>query len=240
MRPVIGLTVALDAECTTTSPNAYSQAIELAGGLPVLLPYTEDPDMLSAYLGLCDGFFFTGGADVDPTRYGEEILPVCGELQVQRDAMEFSLLSHVLPTEKPILGVCRGTQLINAALGGTLYQDIPSQLQTTLTHRQLEPKFAYSHAVDVLPNTPLSALIGTRRIAANSFHHQAIKAIGDGLAVMATAEDGVIEALYHTAHPYMRLYQWHPERLCDRDEVHLAPFVEFIAACRNENGTHLS
>ena len=118
--------------------------------------------------------------------------------------------------------------------------DIPSQLQTTLTHRQLEPKFAYSHAVDVLPNTPLSALIGTRRIAANSFHHQAIKAIGDGLAVMATAEDGVIEALYHTAHPYMRLYQWHPERLCDRDEVHLAPFAEFIAACRNENGTHLS
>jgi putative glutamine amidotransferase len=138
----------------------------------------------------------------------------------------------VLASKKPILGICRGAQMINVALGGTLYQDIATQLQTELSHRQTEGKFEHSHAVNILQGTPLFALLHQERIPANSFHHQAVKALGEGLAVMARADDGVVEALYHTVHPYLRLYQWHPERLCKTDSAALSVFADFVASCR--------
>lgn len=114
------------------------------------------------------------------------------------------------------------------ALGGTLYQDIPSEIKTTLPHRQTEPKDAPSHEVQLLDGAPLKALTGKNRIPANSFHHQAIKRLGEGLRVMAVADDGVIEAVYHTGDRYLRAYQWHPERLYDSDEDNRLLFDDFI------------
>ncbi len=232
MKPIIGLTGAITDDFFTSIFAPYTKAIEMAGGVPLLLPYTQNADTLDDFAALCDGFLLTGGADIDPTRYGERPLSACGALQQNRDALELALLDRVLKTDKPVLGICRGAQVLNVALGGTLYQDIPTQCPSQLAHNQSEGMFDHSHEVDVLPSTPLFDLLAHSRVVTNSFHHQAVKQPGRGLAVMARADDGVIEALYHTAHPYMRLYQWHPERLCPKDAVHRALFDDFVAACR--------
>ena len=142
------------------------------------------------------------------------------------------MVQRVLAAQKPILVICRGAQLVNVALGGTLYQDIPTEMQTTLLHRQSEPKFSPSHAVRVIEHTPLMELVGKEWLEANSFHHQAIKHLGKGLAVMAVAEDGIIEAVYATGASYLRAYQWHPERLYDTHWQHRLVFDDFINACR--------
>jgi putative glutamine amidotransferase len=132
-----------------------------------------------------------------------------------------------------MIGICRGAQVLNVALGGTLHQDIPTEIETSIAHRQSEPKFAMSHEVRVLPDTPLYALTdGHDRLRVNSFHHQSVKALAPGLVPMAYADDGVLEAAYLEDTRYLRIYQWHPERLVDACPHNRAIFDEFIAACR--------
>ena len=196
------------------------------------MPYVSDDSAIEAFVTLCDGFFFTGGADVSPTRYGEQPKPACGDIQYNRDELEYRVLEQALRTAKPILAVCRGAQLVNVAFGGTLYQDIPSEMDTSIPHRQSEPKFSPSHSVTVWENTPLRALTGRERIPANSFHHQAIKTLGTGLEIMATADDGIVEAVYLPQVRYLRAYQWHPERLYENDRYNRLIFEDFIKACR--------
>ena len=232
--PIIGLFANIDNEKTASVYGAYSRAIECAGGLPVLLPWVEDEKTIASFLSMCDGIFFTGGADLDPERYGEEKKELCGALSPYRDAVEFAAMPIALQLDKPILAVCRGAQLLNAVCGGTLYQDIPSELSETLLHRQTEDKFSPSHAVDILPETPLFALVGKSRMAANSFHHQAMKKIGEGLCVMARASDGIVEAMYMPKKRYVRAYQWHPERLCMTDADNRILFENFVLAAKGE------
>ena len=234
MRPIIGLSAAVDNEATVTLLVPYAHAIEQAGGLPLVLPYTENTDVIHSFVSMCDGFIFTGGVDIAPERYGEAASELCGEIQPLRDALEFAVLDEVLATGKPILGICRGAQLINVALGGTLYQDIPSECPSDLAHRQTEARFDFSHDITILPSTPLHALLGVTRIKGNSFHHQAVHTLGKGLAVMAYADDGVIEALWLADHPYLRAYQWHPERLYDKDDDSRKLFFEFISVCKKD------
>ena len=232
MKPIIGITAStVDTEYSRIL-HTYVKAIEENGGVPLLLPYVEAEETLDAYLSLCDGFFFTGGADIDPRYYGEEEKPTCGSTQPLRDAYEILLARKVLSIQKPILGICRGAQLLNVALGGTLWQDIPSELETDIPHRQDEPKWEPSHSVGILDGTPLSSLIGKKRMVANSFHHQALKRLGDGLAVMALADDGIVEAVYATDRPYLRAFQWHPERLYQLDADNRKLFSDFIEAAR--------
>lgn len=233
MKPIIGILAKVDTERNSELQNAYTKAIEGSGGAPVLLPYVEDDGTIERFVDICDGFVFTGGADVDPLRYGEERKDSCGEIQHNRDELEFKVLSKVINTEKPILAICRGSQLINIALGGTLYQDISSEIDTRISHRQSEPKNSPSHDVKILPNTPLDTLMGAHQIHANSFHHQAIKTLGDGLEIMAVAEDGIIEAFYLLKNQYLRAYQWHPERLYETDMHNRCIFDDFITACRH-------
>jgi len=230
-RPIIGITVDVEDDLFVSSPGAYMSVVEAAGGLPIIIPYYENDDTIKELVDLCDGFLFSGGNDISPERYGEETLPVCGEMALKRDDLEFRMLDEILKTDKPILAVCRGAQFINVAFGGTLYQDISSQLKTELRHKQSEPKFAHSHSVNIRKGTPLYSLMGCDRIAANSFHHQAIKDIGEGLEVMAESDDGIVEALYYTGGRYIRAYQWHPERLCAIDEHQRRLFSDFINAC---------
>ena len=195
MKPIVGVFAEVDLEQNTKVQNAYVRAIEESGGIPILLPYVKDADTVERFVNLCDGFFFTGGADVDPQRYGEQSKSACGEIQYARDELEFAVFQIVNSTLKPIIAICRGAQLVNVALGGTLYQDIPSEINTRISHRQIEPKNSPSHDVQILKNTPLFDLMKKTVMTANSFHHQAIKKLGKGLEIMAVADDGIVEAV---------------------------------------------
>lgn len=230
MRPIIGLLAAVDNDGTTTLFHPYARAIEQSGGVPLLLPYTESADVIARFVAMCDGFLFTGGVDIDPAYYHEAVSETCGEIQPLRDRMELAAFEQAFRTGKPLLGICRGAQLFNVALGGTLYQDIPSECPSGIPHRQTEEKFEFSHDILVRDGTPLSALVGVDRMRGNSFHHQAIKALGSSFRVMAEAEDGMIEAIWLPDHPYLRAYQWHPERICEKDESNRAIFEDFIRA----------
>lgn len=229
---IIGIFGVVDDEVTTKLQNTYTKAIERVGGAPILLPYVENDESIDAFIGLCDGFLFTGGADIEPCRYGEEKKEKCGDIHRYRDEIEFRAFEKIYPTGKPIMAICRGEQFINVALGGTLYQDIPSEVESDICHRQTEPKSTPSHTVKVIDGTPLKALISNDYISANSFHHQAVKTLGKNLAVMALADDGIIEAIYSTDSRYIRAYQWHPERLIETEESNLALFEDFVKACR--------
>ena len=229
MIPVIGMLGAVDNDKVASLIYNYAKAIEKSGGLPVLLPFVESNEILDEFVSRCDGFLFTGGADVSPERYGEEIKPACGDIQYNRDELEFKAFGKIFESRKPILAICRGAQFVNVALGGTLYQDLPTEFASDIVHRQREGLLDYSHYIRVVENTPLYTLMGESRIKGNSFHHQAIKRLGEGLKVMANADDGVVEAVWYDGEQYLRAYQWHPERLCEADDFNKRIFDDFIA-----------
>ena len=235
MRPIIGMLVAIDDERKASAIGDYAHAIEESGGVPLVLPFVENEATITEFVALCNGFLFTGGVDVAPSYYGEEKSEFCGEIQHYRDELELRVLKHLLETDKPILGICRGAQVINVALGGTLYQDLPSEHPSDIAHRQTNGTYALSHEVQITPGSPLHALFGCERSPANSFHHQAIKALGRGLTPMAYADDGVIEAVYSTDARYLRAYQWHPERLFSVLVQNRLIFEDFIAHCISKN-----
>ncbi len=231
MTPIIGMLGEVDAEKSTIVQTAYLRSIENAGGTPVLLPYTQEKKTVERFVSLCDGFVFTGGGDVHPNRYGEEMKETCGTPDVMRDELELAVFASAYKAGKPILAICRGIQILNVAMGGTLYQDLPTEYPVKLFHRQKEPKFSPSHGVKIMENTPLHTLIGAEEMTANSFHHQAVKDLAAGLEVMALSDDGVIEAVYAPGKGYLRAYQWHPERLAGTDENNHLLFEDFIKAC---------
>lgn len=189
----------------------YMEGILEAGGIPVMLPLSEDTGVLDALAERYDGFLFTGGQDIAPSVYGMEKSALCGEVCPHRDAMEGYLLNRVLEGNKPVLGICRGLQLMNAVLGGTLYQDIPSELPSELIHRQKRPYDVPSHSVSLMPRTPLRQLLDTENMGVNSLHHQGIHRLSDRLQPMARAEDGLIEAAWMPEADFVWGVQWHPE-----------------------------
>jgi putative glutamine amidotransferase len=229
-RPIIGLTPLWDEERNREwMLPEYFQGIMAAGGVPVMLPLAADEAVTTAYAKAFDGFLFTGGPDVAPAYYGEEILPECAEIYDNRDAMELLLFKKAIMEQgKPAFGICRGIQLINVALGGTLYQDLPSQKGAD--HAQKTPHGTPMHTVDVMPDTPLFGFTGESKIAVNSYHHQAIKDIASKLMAMAVTEDGIIEAAYAPNENFIWAVQWHPERWL-QNEVNKKLFNAFIKAC---------
>jgi len=237
MRPIIGLTISIQQdEGKLYTPTSYTKAIIEAGGNPVLLNVTRDDEMIEQYADLVDGVLFSGGDDVDPAAYGEEQIWGCGDIVPLRDDFEIKLL-HVLlekSPEKPILGICRGTQVLNVAMGGTLYQDLKSQVEGCIRHQQLQLSRYASHAAIVDEGTKLHEIYGSTKVMANSFHHQAVKEIGRDLVITARASDGVVEGFEKPDHPYFVAVQWHPERLVEHDyhPEHKALFKTFVDACR--------
>ncbi len=217
-KPIIGVTPGLVPEAETYHLRwGYMAALTAAGALPVMLPLINDPANVAVYAEQCDGFLFSGGSDIDPAWYGEAKLNYCGEVVPERDAMEWMLMELALRQDKPLLGICRGSQVLNVFLGGTLYQDLPTQCPGSLAHYQDPPYmqqmhgFHPSHWVTVEPGSPLYSLTGRDRIQVNSYHHQAVKDLAPGLAVMARAEDGVIEAVCMPEREFVWAVQWHPE-----------------------------
>ena len=231
MSKIIGILATVDSEKNTKLSQFYISAIEHSGAIPVVLPYSEENRTIDGFIDLCDGFLFSGGVDIDPKYYGEEQMPFCGEIQSYRDEFELKIFKKIIDKGKPILAICRGAQLVNVALGGTLFQDIPSQTSATINHRQTEDTLSFSHSVKVLFGTPLYDLINKESLPANSFHHQAIKELGNGLRAMAISDDGIIEAVWLDGKNYLRAYQWHPERVFDKSTENKMIFDDFIKAC---------
>ena len=210
----------------------YVQGLEEAGASPVILPYTASTETLERYAALCDGFLFPGGQDLHPSLYGEEPTDQCGELCRRRDDMEAAFYPLARATGKPMLGVCRGIQMVNVMHGGTLYQDLPTEHPSGLVHSQDRPYDAPSHAVQLLPGTPLQQLAGRDSAQVNSCHHQGIKALAPALRPMAVAEDGLIEAVYDPDARFFWAVQWHPEFSQAVDPLSQAIFEAFVCGCR--------
>jgi putative glutamine amidotransferase len=201
-----------------------------AGGLPLILPLTDDEEIIVGIASRFDGFLLTGGQDVSPALYGEQIKPTCGEICELRDRMESLLLCEVLKLDKPIFGICRGLQFLNAALGGTLYQDIPTELQSNLKHAQKPPYNTPSHTVSVWGE--LAKLLQTTELPVNSIHHQGVKTLSPRLQACAKSPDGLIEAAQMPDKRFVWAVQWHPELALDADSSRRM-FAAFVDGCEN-------
>lgn len=233
-KPLIGITAGINQEGQyLTIYRQFMDALLDAGAMPVLLPLTDDEAALADYVHRLDGFIFSGGGDMDPLLYGQLQKPSCGAINPMRDAAELALARLLLTADKPVLGICRGFQVLNVALGGDLYQDLPSEYDGELiAHRQEQPDSYPSHPVTVKRGTRLAAIVG-EMLTVNSLHHQAVRRLG-AWSVCAQSPDGVIEAAEAGDHPFMLGVQWHPERLWRADAASSALFRAFVQACQAE------
>lgn len=225
-RPVIGVLGSHDGGELRT-PVRYLNALWQGGALGAVLPYTTDAERIEEYVNSCDGFFFSGGVDVDPVRYGETKRFDSVEIDDARDAFEFAMFPAVYRSGKPVLGICRGIQSINVALGGTLYQHIEG-------HRQTVPGTERPQLIRLTEGTPLYEICGKRgEIYVNSFHHQNVKDLAPGLVADGVSEDGYIEAFHDPRRRFLLAVQFHPEIYCScGDDDHAGRiFRAFAEAC---------
>ncbi|MBQ7064033.1 MAG: gamma-glutamyl-gamma-aminobutyrate hydrolase family protein [Firmicutes bacterium] len=231
MKPIIGVMPLWDeGRDSLWMLPGYLEAVRQAGGLPVIFPFSSDQKEISQLTDLCDGFLLTGGHDVSPDLYGEEPLESLIDSCKKRDALELSVLWNALRLDKPVLGICRGIQLINAALGGTLFQDLPSQHPSPISHRQAPPYDQPSHLVFLMKDSPLQQCLQADQISVNSCHHQAIKRLASDLAPMAVSPDGIIEAVTLPDHRFLWAVQWHPEFSFRTDANSRSIFKAFVSA----------
>ena len=212
--PVIGITSVYKADEDTGKEQtvvnfAYVRAIAENGGAPVILPTVDDEKIIQRYLDELDGLVLVGGADVPPSAYGEEPHETVYVLTSQRYDFERKLIDEWLKGGKPLLGVCLGMQFTNVVAGGSLIQDIPSQVGTEIVHRGY-------HEVQIEPNSSLAKILGAEKASVRSNHHQAVKDVGNGLRIIARSEDGVIEALERIDGGFGLFIQWHPEQMDDK------------------------
>lgn len=236
--PIIGITVSKIFEnhrYYNQNPSAYAEAVVRAGGLPLLIPIEFPVSQTLNILDRVDGLLLSGGDDVDYRLYTGEAHPSIEGICVERDQLEIALLKSAIAAEKPVLGICRGTQLINVALGGTLYTHIPAQFDTNINHSTPEEngRDCLVHDVELDPNSKLGKIIGQKKFSVNSFHHQAIQKAAPVLRVTARATDGLIEAVELAGASFGVIgVQWHPECL-SAIQSQLEIFKAFTAACQN-------
>lgn len=211
----------------------YIKAVERAGGIPLLIPAYEDFEAMSTVVSLLDGVIFTGGNDIDPKFYGEGFSKLIGEISPRRDSHEMKFITHIIEeTEIPVLGICRGHQLINIVLGGSLYQDMRSEGMED--HFYLNSPMDHPiHNIEVTKGSKLSALSNGASLRVNSYHHQCIKKLGKNLTVTASHNE-IIEAVEHTGERFIMGLQWHPETMIDTCDKQLNIFKEFIKSCQTE------
>lgn len=225
-RPVIGITSSMSDSFIRMRRN-YFDAILYAGGIPVFLPHTGGAEDAERFLSFCDGVLFAGGDDVDPKFYGEEVKFDNVETTPARDEFELALAELLKNDARPVLGICRGEQLLNVAFGGTLYQHIDG-------HRQDERGAVNLRAAKVTEGTLLSELAGSDEIKTNSFHHQAVKDAAPGFTVAARADDGTVEAIEPTERTdrFFLAVQWHPEYFYKTDICAENIFKAFVEAAK--------
>ena len=232
-RIVIGLTPQGDGNKGYNMSPDFIRALNSLGAVAITLPSVIDDDgLLQDALSLCDGIIFTGGPDVRPSLFGEEIIPSCGAINDERDAFEIKLYKMAMAADKSILGVCRGVQVMNIAEGGNIYQDIYSQNGTMLAHHTLDGVRAF-HNVSVT-NSAIFEKIGFSKneFTVNSYHHQSVKDLAEGYEAFAYSPDGLIEAIYMPSRRFVAGVQWHPEKRFDGDSDSFRILIDFVESCK--------
>ena len=226
MTPIIGITGTLKEDADTVAERPlgrfvrsdldYVEGVVGAGGVPVVLPPVGDERIAGAVVQSLDGLLLSGGSDLDPGYYGEEPGPELGPTIPERDAYEMALVRLALRRGIPVFGICRGMQVLNVALGGTLYQDLPSQWDgDVLKHRQITPKWQASHQVEVREGSYIAEVMGREAVKVNTYHHQGIKDLAEGLVVTGRSTDGVVEAVESKdfSERWLLGVQWHAEAM---------------------------
>lgn len=237
-KPLIGVTPDTGAtgarkEAVVLLHRRYLQAILTAGGIPLVLPLLTSRRAIEELLGRLDGVLISGGNfDIPPRLYGEEPIEALGNLREDRTDFELELISLALKRDTPLLGVCGGAQAINVAFGGSLFQDIAAQVAGAQEHQRSDLKEIGGHRVRIHPGTKLRQIVGRETLEVNTSHHQAVKKLGKGLIVSATAEDGVIEGIESPDRPFVLGVQWHPEFLAHRDASQRRIFAALVSACQ--------
>lgn len=222
--------------------NRYLEAIAAAGGVPLTLPATTSRDVVAESVRRCDGVLMTGGDDIQPQLYAQKLpAPLRKTVGVtpdggQRDFRELLLVDEVFRQRRPLLAICRGHQMLNVALGGSLLADIPSQKPKAINHRRMDQRSEIVHEVRLTPGSLLAKMTGEQKLGVNSTHHQSVGRVAGPLAVVAQSEDGIVEGLELKPAasrwlPWLLSVQFHPERLVDRYPEHLAIFRGFVQAC---------
>ena len=206
----------------------YVDAVIRAGGVPLIIPFSTDKEVIISQAQLIDGLILSGGHDINPYNYGQEPNPKLGETFPERDTYEMILLEESKKRNIPILGICRGFQLINVAAGGTLYQDLSLIPGNILKHNQVSNPTLKTHKVEIKENSFISSIFGKETMV-NSFHHQVINKVANDFIVVAKASDGVVEAIEHKTYKFLVAVQWHPEMLavnCEKARELFSKFVE--------------
>ena len=242
-RPVIGIPCSIypDSWFTPANGNAvsYLRALEAAGGIPLLIHLTRDGEVLDAHYARCDALLLAGGEDVSPSCYGAAPHPKLGKTNPAQDEVEIALARRAAADGKPILGICRGVQLLNVALGGTLYQDIPTELLGAGNHEESTDRRDMSylaHPVALALGSWLAGRLDAREIVVNTLHHQALRALAPDLRVTGRAPDGVVEAVEGAGPGFVVGVQCHPEELWQRADPRWARVFEGFVAAARERG----
>ena len=245
MRPLIGITcsrlvggswgVYSTGHFMDYTFDDYSRAVHTSGGAPVLLPVAQDSQSLKIILDRLDGLLLTGGPDINPKAYGEQPVPGLGDIDEELDHMELSVTRAAIAQKLPLLAVCRGIQILNVALGGTLYQDIGQQIDDSLNHLQQASKQVTTHKIAIEKPSRLHGIMKRKTIWINGRHHQAIKDVAPGLTVTARAPDGVVEAVEHEARDFVIGVQWHPEGTWRKDRYSKLLFKAFVRAAARKS-----
>ena len=238
-KPVIGVPVNVLVEKSGAFPGTerayvnqdYLKALKLAGAMPLVLPIAHEREDIQAQLALLDGLLFPGGADVSPLLYGEEPVPELEDVFPELDDHQIALAHMGRERGIPMLGICRGMQVLNVAFGGTLHQHLESG---TLQHVQKTQRHVAGHSVDLAEDGLLARIFGRSSIGTNSFHHQAVKDLAPGFEVNARARDGVIEGFERTDGSFILGVQWHPEGMVEKHPLMLGVFRELVYACHQE------
>ena len=243
MRPIIGIPTLTfhdgDNPALNATRHTYIDSIVAAGGTPILIPLTPNsPEALRQTFELCQGLLFCGGKDINPTHYHAVKSPLCDVPDDARDSVEIQLMRWCLAENKPVLGICRGCQLMNVAAGGDLVQDIPTERSDATIHgagftADNQTQYSSRHHVLLSPGTKASAIFSSSRLQTNTLHHQAVKNLAAGFVQSAVSEDHITEGIESTSHRFAVGLQWHPELLWkDENPVHLKPFVALVDAAR--------
>lgn len=240
MQPLIGITCSYDQkEGRFFLPEAYTQAVIKAGGVPVIMPGAGEIKTAGPYLKAVRGLVLAGGGDVDPAYFQEEPMPGLGEITPDRDRFEILLIKAALRQRLPILAICRGIQILNVACGGSLFQHIPAQIKTPIKHSQAAPRWHPTHRIFIDKASRLAEILGAGTVPVNSFHHQAVKDIAPGFRISAISSDGVIEAIEHPGYRFVIGVQWHPEGMVSRDAKSRSLMGAFIASAKKGSPKNL-
>ncbi len=221
--PKIALSVSIKGQ-TVSVNRKYLEAIVSSGGMPSVLNPMPSNEYINLVTDYFDGFMFCGGGDIAPKYYGEEKVTATKNICSIRDEFEEMLFRAVYSMKKPILGICRGMQVINVFMGGSLYQDIPGHMQTEARH-------ICTHEIDIVKDSMLEGMLGEEKIRVNSFHHQATKRLASDLKADAVSRDGYVEAYHREGYKFLFCAQWHPEAYYDRTSCSKRIFDAFISAC---------